>query len=164
MDYVPPEFALGPAAPGVVAGVPVAAGELAAIGPAEWDVMLRAFRKEAMVIALAVPEAGLQALGALGTEEGSGGLGDPHGRSLPGRGCRRPAPAVSRGLRLLQGASEGGTGSLHGDRVSGAGCRGLLESPAEGGSLAPDLDGPFPGKRRLVLGITLSQRHRRRQH
>lgn len=40
--------------------------------------MLRAFRREAMVIALAVPEAGLQALGARLAEEGALGLDDPH--------------------------------------------------------------------------------------
>ena len=40
--------------------------------------VLRAFRKELVVIPLAVPEAGLQALGAGQAEEGAGGLDDPH--------------------------------------------------------------------------------------
>ena len=82
MDYVPPEFAPGPAAPGVVAGMPVAAGFQAAVGPPEELVMLRAFRQELMGVPLAVPEAGLQALGATWAEERGLGLDDPHGMSL----------------------------------------------------------------------------------
>ena len=37
----------------------------------------------------------------------------------------------------------------------------VLQGPAEGDGPALDLDGAFPEKR-LILGITLSQRHRRR--
>ena len=46
--------------------------------------MIRALRQEGMVAPFTVPEAGLQALGARWAEEGSLGLGDPHGRESSG--------------------------------------------------------------------------------
>ena len=52
--------------------------------------MVGTFRQEAMVIALAAPEAAPEALGAQGAEEESLGLDDPHGRTLSGRGTGVP--------------------------------------------------------------------------
>ena len=74
----------------------VADGELAPVGPPEGDVVLRTFRPEAMVIALAVPEAAPAALGAGRAEEGASGLDDPHRTSLAEWIRERLVSAVSR--------------------------------------------------------------------
>ena len=65
--------------------------------------MFRTLRHEGMLVPFAVPEAGLQTLGARGAEEGSLGFGDPHGRSLSGWWCSCPVPAVSGGRFLENG-------------------------------------------------------------
>ena len=44
--------------------------------------MVRALRREGMFAPVTAPEVQPQALGARWAEEGSLGLGDPHGRSL----------------------------------------------------------------------------------
>ena len=86
VDDGPPDSAPGPASPGIVASGGVAAHQLAPVGPPEGDVVLRAFRQEAMFVALAVPEAAPAALAAGRAEEGARGLDDPHGAECNGEG------------------------------------------------------------------------------
>ena len=94
MDDGPPDQAQGPPALGVVAGGRVAAGELTRVGPPERDVVLRTYRQELVEVSLSVPEAGLQALGARGAEEGGLGLGDPDATDFIGEGCRMSVETV----------------------------------------------------------------------
>ena len=78
VDDGPPEPAPCPASPGVVAGVPVAAGELAPVGPPEGPVVLRALWQDGVACTLTVPEAAPEALSAWGGIGRGLGLGDPH--------------------------------------------------------------------------------------
>ena len=96
--------------------------------------MLRAFRQEAMVVALAVPEAAPAALGAGRAEEGASGLDDPHGAECNGEGVpasRAGCQWGGLGLRFLQRSAEGRCGSLHADGVRGGGYRRLLYEPRQ---------------------------------
>ena len=78
--------------------------------------VVRTYRPEGMLLPQAVPEAGLQALGARRAEEGALGLDNPHDAEF----IREQVPASrtgcqwrGSGLRFLQGSAPGRRCSFH---------------------------------------------------